>query len=287
MENGLTICATVPLRSAAISTSLRVAEAVSRLSTLLSARLLTRARFFMVVYGTAPVHPLKPQAISPSRLTIGGVWILTLGMSIVAAGGQPNAMWPPRATMLPEAARENSWRNAFNCGPNALFVFLAAHGHSATLADVRNQIPVTQQGCSFADLERASECFGLSTQTIKTDLAQLKSCVTPAVVLLNGLGQPLGHFVVILNIEDESVTVLDPSTAVVQTVETSQFLRAWTGYALVPRRHSLATITLGVVQWLSLGCAVGLVLRCTQIVYLRYRKPNSGTQPGLRKPPNS
>jgi len=153
------------------------------------------------------------------------------------------------------------WREALNCGPNALFVFLQCYEVEVGLADVRRQIPLTGKGCSFADLELGSEHFGLPAKTIKTDVSALGAGELPAVILLDKLDADFGHFVLVFEVDEKRVTVMDPVSTVVKRVELGGFQRAWTGYAMVPRRVTTAGMVLRFVRWVAIGCLVVFGIR--------------------------
>jgi hypothetical protein len=137
---------------------------------------------------------------------------------------------------------ESSWRETRYCGPNALYLWMRTNGWNGTLADVRRQVPLGDNGCSMMDLWRGAEAFGVKAQVVKADIAGLSRSQLPVIVHLDSLVPGKGHFMLVAAVgrnrvtNEDVVQLIDPITASVKEYTMGNFERGWTGYELVAGR---------------------------------------------------
>lgn len=91
-------------------------------------------------------------------------------------------------------------------------------------------------GYSIQELARAAEAHALKTTAVTTTLENLASRTEPLVciTLINN-----NHFVILYDIEDQTVHVVDPPRE--YSVPRSSFERAWTGHSLLIGRSPFAS----------------------------------------------
>ena len=170
-------------------------------------------------------------------------------------------------------ATSMAWREALCCGPNSLYIFLKSHDYQVDYMRIREDVPLTDRGCSFADLASAAEDAGASVAVVKTDLTRIREASLPAIVLLDSTEHDFGHFTVLVEADSEGVMLLDPLTTLTTRIPNADFQRVWSSYALVLVNPSRDTVTLIIV-----ACSLGLVaisfywfVRCSRKDSLRGR----------------
>jgi hypothetical protein len=150
------------------------------------------------------------------------------------------------------AQEETSWRSRLVCGRNSLYLFLKSHGHRVDYAELRRAIPLGDLGSSFGDLHRAAQRFGAAVEIWHASLDRLAAVDLPAIVLLESARAPSGHFVLLVDVDDANVLITDPTSTSSVRMPRAQFLRSYSGFAMIhhstPRPRTawgMAAILLG------------------------------------------
>jgi predicted double-glycine peptidase len=135
--------------------------------------------------------------------------------------------WRDQVQDLSDARRD--------CGRHCLYIWLSLTGREITWSAVRDQVLVSDDGSSLADLVRASANWRPALRAIRATPDDLRQIPLPAIahLWLNEEGQRVGHYVVLLRVDSDSVCVADGTTSFVGRSALADFLRVWSGYLLV------------------------------------------------------
>ena len=137
-------------------------------------------------------------------------------------------------------AQETAEPDEFKCGVLALYSLLRLEGKAPTLADLDRALPPSADGGhSFADLQAASERFGLALQGIRHDKGRIAD--GPAIFFLKR-GRH-GHFLVTRPIghSGKLAQVFDGVNAEPEVLDIAALTATqdWTGLALIPTPNRL------------------------------------------------
>ena len=164
-----------------------------------------------------------------------------------------------------EPGKLPGWREAIQCGPNALYVLLRLHGWHGSLSEIRSAAQVDDQsGCSLFDLEKCGRQFGVRTSTVSGNCNSLTSEL-PFIAHMDRTDSNVGHFVVVLAFGTDRLSgakaamVYDPILAHEYDLPLAEFERYWSSYALVVEKNWYSPKHICVT--IFLGVAVGLVVR--------------------------
>lgn len=186
--------------------------------------------------------------------------LLTLGGPLLADGVQGS----PSAT-VPESLRlEQPWQTGPYCGPNCLYFLLKLKGRPVSHAEVVGAFGELQVGASLWDLMRVGEHFAVPLTVVQADERSLARLPTPFVAHLGTAGEGEdGHYVLVCKLGPKTVTLLDGSSLATTNWRLGQFVRSWSGFALIPsnglRAARYGNLALG-------ACAVGLFLGLVVLV---------------------
>lgn len=126
------------------------------------------------------------------------------------------------------------------CGVNSLFVFLRLWGHPVRGADVERVTPRGPRGTSMAELQNAARELGVETSLLECNLEDLGTrCPLPAIALFRPGGQAAaapveypGHYVVVLAVDERTVTWIDGTVGVQLRKTRADFSGRWRGFVL-------------------------------------------------------
>lgn len=125
----------------------------------------------------------------------------------------------------------NYWRNPLRCGTNCLYAYMKLHGHPVPLGDIVDAVRIGELGTNMADLRRTASAMGVPSQVIRTTPARLGDVPLPAIAHL----QPReGHFTLLLQVTNQTVTTADMLSGSVETMPADRFFGLWSGYLLAP-----------------------------------------------------
>lgn len=182
---------------------------------------------------------------------------------------------PPVMPKLPNYLRmEGRWQAGPKCGPVALFFLLRLHGINVELDTLLQEVPITEKGCSLADLQTAAARHGLATRMVKTSPEEHPALPAPHVIhwIVQGSTESADHFdVVIRNLENGGCEIIDTTNCSDQEVSPSNMSQRMSGYALVPdipRPWWLRFMWAGV-----LAVAIAIVAVESLLAYRRFAHP--------------
>jgi Peptidase C39 family len=188
------------------------------------------------------------------RWCYGG--LLLIAVAVAARGGDA----VPAAGDEAGEGGSAHWREAMNCGPNSLYMWLKLEGWDGSLRTVRAHLPVGDRGCSLEEVRRAAGALGHPVDVVKTSLSDLSlPGQLPAIVHLDSRELADGHYVVLLRIGENKlsgekvVTVLDPMFAQVNEMPVGDFCRNWSTYAVVRKAPTNAWWGWGGVLLVGVG----------------------------------
>jgi hypothetical protein len=169
-----------------------------------------------------------------------------------------------------EAARR---QNAM-CGPNSLYMFLALHDIPVNKHTIEQLTPSHPDGMSLAELKAAAMSFGLKTYVRRRSMEELRGEFQSPVIayLVNGATK---HYVIILQISEETVTLLDGTSGEKETLKCRWLEGSWSGYVLMAD-DGLST------SWLLVASAL-LVLMLLGLVALTRMVRNDRATPPIRQ----
>jgi len=185
---------------------------------------------------------------------------LTLALAMVIIGAPPEGPDPP-----------DSWRDSLRCGPNCLYAFLSLHGRPRTLDDILERVPIGPRGAALDDLRRAAAALGVPSRVVRSSPDRLGDWPLPAVAHLDVRE---GHYVLVVAVTAEDVTVADMSTGEIKPVASDQFFATWSGYLLVADTERAARLGL----W-GAGFAA-----CAGLAAFLRKRAAAGGEPGAGKP---
>lgn len=127
------------------------------------------------------------------------------------------------------------WRIPANCGINSLYLLLRLHGIDLSYEDLTRRLRPTQDGTSLTQLRDAASSFGFGVRVVHLTPESLQSCPLPLIahVEMEGVANTSGHYVVVTDATLQNVELIDGTTAIMQVIPRSDFIRRWTGYALI------------------------------------------------------
>jgi ATP-binding cassette, subfamily B, bacterial len=113
-----------------------------------------------------------------------------------------------------------------DCGAASLAMVLAYHGHSASLAEIRDTISVSRDGVNAKAILDGAERYGLSGRGVKVTVEQLH--LLPRASILHW---EFSHFVVFDRCNKRGVRIIDPANGP-REVSYQDFAASFTGVAL-------------------------------------------------------
>jgi Peptidase C39 family len=188
-------------------------------------------------------------------LTILGVTILS------ASGAEPKA--DTQGAILPGQARAQHWREAQSCGVGCGYMLARLCGLQVTYGDAAAAIPIEEGGTSLLGLQKGLAALGLSATVLKAKPRDLDHLATPVIAHVlprRETNNAVGHFLLVLQIDDRSVRYIEPNYAAsIETVPRSQFVRCWSGYLILPESRRMSSQhSLEIALWGVIAVAVSI-----------------------------
>ena len=115
---------------------------------------------------------------------------------------------------------------ASECGAACLSMILGYHGGAAAMEEIRYQCGVSRDGCSAADIVRASMHFGLEPHAYKRGLEALRETPVPCILHWN-----FAHFVVLEGFGKNCAYINDPASGR-RKITLQELDEAYTGIVL-------------------------------------------------------
>lgn len=146
------------------------------------------------------------------------------------------------ARELPEQFKFGSkWQEPRLCGPNSLSVLLALCGHQIPSERVLELVPISEAGCTLADLSKAATSLGFPHRLLKVTPTELGKLRPPLLVheeltgRQEGASAELGHFYVLCRVDrDGGMFFIDGVSGLYQYSHPGPLLRSFSGYVMVP-----------------------------------------------------
>lgn len=162
--------------------------------------------------------------------------IALIGLAVFAAGLYmiPKAMSASRHLILQWSTGASVYlgrgdlelqQTDMSCGPAALSYLLRLLGQNVTQIEIGKIAGTTGQGTSLLGLSKAAEHFGYATEAWKLDPAYPDALNPPVLVHFPD------HFVVVVKVSPNHVTVADPAVGILQYTWVN-FSKKWDGVVL-------------------------------------------------------
>jgi predicted double-glycine peptidase len=116
------------------------------------------------------------------------------------------------------------------CGPASLKAVLAYYGIEATEEELAKLVGATREDGVEADgLVQGAQALGLDAwykdEASFADVERLVDAGIP--VIVDWFSETDGHYSVVVNVEPDGITFMDPETANYRTLDRESFLRVW------------------------------------------------------------
>jgi Peptidase C39 family/Protein of unknown function (DUF1573) len=168
-------------------------------------------------------------------LAITLISILSLSISIVDRLKADISVSPKAANNL---LQNGHWREAQSCGVACGYMLARLLGRDLDYEDAVEAIPIEDGGTSLSGLKDGLKALGVSTaiwRATPKDLDRLTMPVIAHMLPRREASNSVGHFLLVLQIDDRSVRYIEPNYAAsIETVPRNQFLRGWSGYLVAP-----------------------------------------------------
>lgn len=163
-------------------------------------------------------------------------------------------LWPDSAVWLHgEDSPIHQWRSVRNGGINSLYCYLRANGVPCKYSDLVKGLEEGERGRpTAASLAHLTAKNGLPLQLVSLTMDELKVCSKPVIVHMDGESPEAGAFLLVLTV-NPSIDYVNGPTATVQHMGREEFLRVWSGIALLPKAHNREDSV-----FYLLGCGIGL-----------------------------
>lgn len=144
----------------------------------------------------------------------------------------------PKLPEIPDYLKlEQAWQTGSKCGPVALYFLLRLKGMDVPFNDVIAAVPVSEQGASLADLQKAAERFGLRTRAVRFRPEGMADLPTPYIIHYNLSGKDDSkdnHFDVIFKAFGENrYKYVDTTNCIIKLADYDEIIGRTSGYALI------------------------------------------------------
>jgi ABC-type bacteriocin/lantibiotic exporter with double-glycine peptidase domain len=132
--------------------------------------------------------------------------------------------------------KEQYWQLGSNCGPNALYCLLRAHGVHVNYEELLGFLAPPPEGNSLDELQRAAAHWGMPLKAFRTNRAAFERLKTPFIAHLENQG--LRHFVFVTSHDRDGVHLWLPESGEEHFMRNEQFFRLWSGFTLTTGTRS-------------------------------------------------
>lgn len=149
------------------------------------------------------------------------------------------------------------------CGPNAIYLMLAAYGLNPDEETIRRHMPPHPDGLSLAEIRDALAREGLPVQIRRFTKDESAAHGKPHIVLMENPYGGTGHYWFIVGADSDGLRAIDPTTAEDFSVTVERLMKESMGYMIVANIHSdRASMPLGARALAGLGgfIMVGCIL---------------------------
>jgi predicted double-glycine peptidase len=169
-------------------------------------------------------------------LAIAVIGLLTLGVSPVDRL-RADSQGRPKASN--NSLQSGHWREAQSCGVACGYMLARLLGRDLDYEDAVKAIPIEDGGTSLSGLKEGLEAMGVSTTIWRAKPKDIDRMTMPVIAHMlprREASNSVGHFLLVLQIDDRSVRYVEPNYAAsIETVPRNQFLRGWSGYLVAPQ----------------------------------------------------
>lgn len=140
------------------------------------------------------------------------------------------------------------YREALECGPNALFMFLILAGHNEVQFRQLQSLPLSPDGVSLLTLCQAAKLYGVRAQVRHYRTNEIGSIPLPAVIALETSRTSLTpfHFDVLYKVQENRLFLLNGTTGEPFEIPIHKMPIFWKGYAMIaPQSSGIRTCVLG------------------------------------------
>ena len=131
------------------------------------------------------------------------------------------------------------WRDQRACGVNSLYVLLRLHGCDSDYSQLSSELFDASRGgyTSLANLRDVASRRGLDLEMGRTSPDVLHEMSKPVIAHIEPQEEgEWGHYVVVLDANEDTVRTMDGTTAIVMTRPWREFASLWSGHVLYPTR---------------------------------------------------
>lgn len=207
-------------------------------------------------------YDLRSSSAQPKKLADEVVAIRTVDTTV------ENPAWNARIEELRSQFDEN-------CGAACLHVLLRLSGIVQSKQEVYNEVAVTSQGASLAELQSAAAKFGLACEVREVSVSELWKLQPPLIIHLKEDKQHPGHYLVMYSIDETKLAqLIESTTGDMFTMTEPMLYEAFSGHVLVPVvRWSLLlafeTLSLVAVSFSAVTVAVVALSRARFVIWPR------------------
>ena len=133
------------------------------------------------------------------------------------------------------------------CGPASIKMVLQYYGIDALEEEISQRCSLTYElGCTDFQMKKAIESYGLSCQIInnssleeieywlKHHMPVIVDWFTPGISPQRG-DMPNGHSSVVVGIDRDAITLIDPEDGSIRSIQRDEFLRVWFDWREYPK----------------------------------------------------
>jgi hypothetical protein len=130
-----------------------------------------------------------------------------------------------------------NYKEALQCGPNSLFMFLILTGHPDVTLEQLKGIEILSNGTSLLALRDTARSFGVDGEIRRYNPSSVDAFPpVPAIVQFKtGESSLTWHFNVLYKIDDHGMYVLNGTTGAEDMIPRTRLSVFWSGYALVEK----------------------------------------------------
>src|SRR5258708_13288214 len=128
-----------------------------------------------------------------------------------------------------KSVKQRDWSD---CGVACLAAVASHYDMRLSVAQIRQLTGTDQSGTSIFGLVQASKQLGIIAKAVKAQTDELSGIAFPAIAHVVVRGKHF-HYVVVLRIKKNRVTVMDPASGRFSRYPIHQFQQMWTGVLVV------------------------------------------------------
>jgi len=128
-----------------------------------------------------------------------------------------------------------AYEDFLKCGPNALYLFLTALGHTEISLDQCEALPVSSYGTSLLDIRNASCGFNVPAEIRQYGVNEIDLVPLPAIGQFHARGSSSAtayHFNLIYKRDFQRIYIIDGTTGRMRSILRPFLARTWTGIAM-------------------------------------------------------